>query len=74
MNNLTDVNLLGVWVVGDHLEKQMKTGWHENGTNIADVVIEHGALAHATHAISNLPNHVTQSKTSEQQHSIQQGT
>ncbi len=35
MNNSIDVNLLGVRVVGDHLEKQIKTGWLENATNIA---------------------------------------
>ncbi len=53
MNNLTDVNLLGVRVIGDHFEKQMETGWLGNASNIAAVAFEHGALAAATHAIPN---------------------
>ncbi len=73
MNNLADVNLLGVRVIGDHFEKQMETGWLGNSSNIAAVAFEHGSLAAATHAMSNPPNYNAQSKIREQQRAIQQG-
>ncbi len=73
MNNLADVNLLGVRVIGDQLEKMCEAGRIESTTNISSVACEHGALAAASYAISNPPNFVAQSKIRKQQCALQPG-